>query len=68
MREEMAVCIEDVPSRRLGLQLFDFRLSIRAAPVVAETLACELNWSSYQVIDETHCYVSKMTKLTRDMR
>jgi glycerol-3-phosphate dehydrogenase len=45
IRNEMAQTIEDILARRLGLQLFDWRKSIRAAPVVADLLAQELGWA-----------------------
>ena len=37
--------IEDVLARRTGLELFDWRLAIEAAPVVASHLARELAWA-----------------------
>ena len=45
IRNEMAQTIEDILARRLGLQLFDWRKSMTAAPVVADLLARELKWS-----------------------
>jgi glycerol-3-phosphate dehydrogenase len=45
IRNEMAQTVEDVLARRLGLQLFDWRKSMVAAPVVADLLARELKWS-----------------------
>ena len=44
IRNEMAQTIEDILARRLGLQLFDWRASILAAPVVADLLSQELGW------------------------
>jgi glycerol-3-phosphate dehydrogenase len=46
IRNEMAQTIEDILARRLGMQLYDWRASLRAAPVVADLLARDLNWSS----------------------
>jgi glycerol kinase len=46
VRKEMALTIEDVLARRIGLQLFSWRLGIRAAPTVAALLRKELGWSS----------------------
>jgi glycerol-3-phosphate dehydrogenase len=43
-REELAVSIEDILARRVGLQLYGWRDAIRAAPAVAELLARELAW------------------------
>jgi glycerol-3-phosphate dehydrogenase len=45
IRNEMAQTIEDILARRLGLQLFDWRKSIEAAPAVADLLARELGWT-----------------------
>jgi len=44
-REEMAVSIEDVLARRIGLQLYGWRDAIKGAPAVAQLLARELGWS-----------------------
>lgn len=46
IRNEMAVTIEDVLCRRLGIQLYSWRFAIRAGPVVGAILARELGWSS----------------------
>ena len=35
VRQEMAASVEDVLARRLGLQFFDWNMSLKAAPVVA---------------------------------
>jgi glycerol-3-phosphate dehydrogenase len=43
-RDELAVSIEDIMARRVGLQLYGWRDAIRAAPAVAELLARELGW------------------------
>ena len=56
IREEMAVCVEDVLSRRLGLQSFDTRLALEAAPGVAKILASELGWSTSREQQETRRY------------
>src|SRR5277367_565174 len=47
-REELAVSIEDVLARRIGLQLYSWRDAITAAPIVAAYLADELGWSLTQ--------------------
>jgi glycerol-3-phosphate dehydrogenase len=46
VRKEMAQTIEDILARRLGLQMFDWRSAIAAAPVVGEWIARELGWSA----------------------
>jgi glycerol-3-phosphate dehydrogenase len=62
VREEMAVCIEDILSRRLGLQFYDWRLAIHAAPVVGEILARELGWSPAHTREEIDRYVDRINK------
>jgi glycerol-3-phosphate dehydrogenase len=42
----MAVSVEDVLARRIGLQLFSWRLAIQAAATVAMLLRQELGWSA----------------------
>ena len=49
VRREMASTIEDVLARRIGLQLFGWRLAIQAAPAVASLLARELDWSAAEL-------------------
>lgn len=44
-RNEMAVTVEDVLARRIGLQLYGWRDAIAAAPAVADLLAGELGWT-----------------------
>jgi glycerol-3-phosphate dehydrogenase len=45
IRDEMAISIEDVLARRLGVQTHSWKVAIDAAPVVADILAHELGWS-----------------------
>jgi glycerol-3-phosphate dehydrogenase len=45
IREEMAISIEDVLARRLGVQNHSWKAAIEAAPVVADILASELGWT-----------------------
>jgi glycerol-3-phosphate dehydrogenase len=60
IRQEMAVSIEDILSRRLGLQQYDWKLAIQAAPVVASHLASELGWSDPHKDDEIRRYATKI--------
>ena len=62
-REEMAISIEDVLARRIGLQFYGWKESIEAAPVVGEFLARELGWDEVtkaRAIDE---YAGRMRGL-----
>ncbi len=61
-RSEMAVTIEDVLARRLGLQLFDWELAIVAAPMVGEFLAREQVWSADQKVHAIQDYISKIER------
>ena|ERR1051326_3242548 len=62
VREESAVCIEDILSRRLGLQFYDWRLAAHAAPVVGGILAKELGWSTVQTNSEVNGYVDRINR------
>jgi glycerol-3-phosphate dehydrogenase len=64
-RTEMAATIEDVLARRLGLHAFGWELAIRAAPVVAELLARELQWSVDQKTLAIEGYVGKIERQRR---
>jgi glycerol-3-phosphate dehydrogenase len=59
-REELAVTIEDVLARRIGLQLYSWRDAIRATPAVAELLARELGWPESAKQQATSEYVAKI--------
>lgn len=63
VRQELAVRIEDVLARRLGVQFYSWREAIHAAPLVATLMAEELHWSSDQTKSETATYVDKVNKL-----
>jgi len=62
-RKEMARTIEDVLARRIGLQLFGWRLAIQAAPTVADLLARELRWSPKQEQTSLDQYVAKVNHM-----
>jgi glycerol-3-phosphate dehydrogenase len=68
VRDEMAVRIEDVLGRRLGLQFFDWNLAVRAAPAVGRILATELGWSPARTRVETDQYVERILHLQRAVR
>lgn len=59
-REEMATGIEDILSRRLGLQSFDWRLAVEAAPAVGGILARELRWTLARAGEEIRLYVDRI--------
>ncbi|HUJ31058.1 MAG TPA: FAD-dependent oxidoreductase [Candidatus Acidoferrum sp.] len=62
-RTEMAVTIEDVLFRRLGIQLYSWRLAIHAAPVVAAILAREFSWPADRTRAAVQEYVARINRL-----
>jgi glycerol-3-phosphate dehydrogenase len=54
----MALEIRDFLSRRIRLELTDFRLCAAAAPEVARIMADELGWSPGQKEARLHEYLS----------
>jgi len=63
VREEMAQSIEDILARRIGLQVYDWRLAIQAAPVVAFYLAQELGWPPAETHHAVDLYRSKVNRM-----
>lgn len=61
-RKEMAITVEDVLFRRLGIQLYSWRSAIHAAPVVVSVLARELGWSAEEARASTQQYVAKINR------
>lgn len=62
VREEMAMTIEDVLARRLGVQFYSWRDAIHAAPVVASLIGKELGWSDEQIRRASTEYVEKINR------
>jgi glycerol-3-phosphate dehydrogenase len=60
VREELAATIEDVISRRIGLQYYSWRDSIEAVPVVGSLMAHELQWTSVQEHEAVTSYVERI--------
>lgn len=60
VRNEMARSIEDVLSRRLGLQLFDWRSALEAAAVTGNILARELGWTRSRKEEEIRAYTDRI--------
>jgi glycerol-3-phosphate dehydrogenase len=61
IREEMAQTVEDILARRLGLQMFDWRQAIEAAPAVGDSLASELSWPRENRDEAVAMYVGKIS-------
>ena len=60
VREEMAMTVEDVLRRRVGLELFSWNLAGHAAPAVAEIMAAEFGWSSAETGHAIQQYVTRI--------
>jgi len=62
-RNEMALTIEDILARRIGLQLIGWRLAIQAAPEVGAVLCRELGWSTEEEAAAVDRYVRKVNHM-----
>jgi glycerol-3-phosphate dehydrogenase len=62
-RHEMAVTVEDVLARRLGMQLYSWRDAIAAAPVVGGLMSRELGWTDSETHSAVAQYVAKVNHL-----
>lgn len=62
-RYEMAVSIEDVLARRLGIEAYGWREALAAAPAVADLLATELRWSADYKRRALDAYASRINEL-----
>jgi glycerol-3-phosphate dehydrogenase len=63
VREEMATSIEDILTRRTGLQFFSWEQARAAGPAVGAIMARELGWSPGQQKDAVEGYASKIDRL-----
>jgi glycerol-3-phosphate dehydrogenase len=63
IRDEMAVSIEDILSRRIGLQAHSWKHAIRTAPEAAGLLARELGWSEKGKQEALDQYLAKIREL-----
>ena len=58
VRREMAIAIEDVLARRIGLQWFSWKSALQAAPAVGRLMQSELGWTDA----ETQVVIWQYTK------
>lgn len=65
IRNEMALHIEDILDRRIGLQLYSWSDAIKAAPIVATLLSQELGWTASQTEEAVGQYVEKIKQRTK---
>jgi len=66
-REEMAVTIEDVLARRTGLELYDWRMAMRAAPVAGSLLKSEFGWSAEETAESVARYQKEIGSRLREL-
>ena len=62
-REEMALTIDDVLTRRTGLELLSWRAAREAAPLTGSLLAKELGWLTEFQRDAVKAYERKITRM-----
>jgi glycerol-3-phosphate dehydrogenase len=62
-RYEMAVTIEDILARRLGLESYGWREALAAASAVADLLAAELHWPAEQKRRALADYTSRLRRI-----
>ena len=67
-RNEMAVTLDDVLSRRTRARLQNSHASVEVAPAVAEVLASELNWSQERTKQEIESYRQSVETEMQDWR
>jgi glycerol-3-phosphate dehydrogenase len=63
VQQEMALTIEDVLARRIGLQLFSWTGAIQAAPVVGSVMAELLGWTADERTHAVDQYVQKIGRM-----
>lgn len=66
-REEMAATIEDVLARRTGLQLYDWRMAVQAAPTAGFLLASELGWTREQTAASVKVYQEEISEHLQEL-
>ena len=64
-RNEMALTVEDVLARRIGVQLLGWRLAIQATPVVAALLGRELGWNAEEEAEAVEGYAAKVNHMLK---
>ena len=63
IRREMAMTIEDILARRIGLQYYSWSMAVQAAPMVAEYLGREFGWASSEKAQAAEDYVAKIARM-----
>lgn len=63
IQSDMAMSIEDILARRIGLQFYSWKLATQAAPIVAQYLAREYGWSDERRQHAVDEYVGKLKRM-----
>ncbi len=63
VRNEMAVTIEDVLARRLGMQFYSWSDCLDAAPIVGSLMQKELQWRDASTREAITTYIEKIYHL-----
>ena len=66
-RQEMVTSLEDLLSRRLGIELFDWRMALRAAAVAGVMLADELGWNGSRTQEEISLYTARIHRFLHEI-
>ena len=66
-RQEMVTSLEDLLSRRLGIEQFDWRMALRAAAVAAGMLADELGWNGSRTQEEISLYTARIHRFLHEI-
>ena len=64
IQSDMAISIEDILARRIGLQFYSWKLSAQAASIVAQYLAREYGWSDERRQHAVDEYVEKLRRMS----
>ncbi len=65
VRQEMALRLEDVLARRIGLEFYSWKMAWQAAPVAAKWMARELGWSLAESRNAAQAYAARIERLMR---
>jgi glycerol-3-phosphate dehydrogenase len=63
----MVTSLEDLLSRRLGIELFDWRMALRAAAVAGAMLADELGWNGSRTQAEISLYTARIHRFLHEI-
>jgi len=68
VRHEMALTLEDVLSRRIGLEMHSWRMASEAAPAAAALMARELQWSVEETARAVAAYQDRIARMEQSTK